>query len=210
MTTLPSGAQVKGELSRGTEAVAVLLHGASVGAASSTSWLTPVALRVQMFAPAIRTSAGGRIQVIRLRHPDRDWKTLFRGAVGDTAQLLAHIRRESPQARIALVGHSNGGRVALRLSADSRVDAVAALAPWITSNDRFTPRAGQPLLLMHGSQDRITDPKATAALADTLRGRGCLVDSETVLGENHALLMRSSYWHRRVAGFLATHLLEER
>lgn len=205
---LRSGALVKGELRPDLEAVAVLLHGASVGSSGSTSWLTPVAMRMQLFASAIRVRSGGRVAVLRLRHPERDWASLFRGALGDTAELLGQVKRAAPQARIGLVGHSNGGRVALRLSSDSRVDAVAALAPWITPRDRFNARPNQPVLLMHGAQDRITDPTLTAQLADRLRERGCLVDSETVAGENHALLMRSSYWHRRVAAFLAEHLLD--
>lgn len=162
---------------------------------------------MQLFAPSISMRSGGRIQVIRLRHPDRDWPQLFRGALGDTAELLGQIKQTAPQARIGLVGHSNGGRVALRLSSDARVDAVAALAPWIVRGDRILPRPGQPVLLMHGDYDRVTDPKATRALAERLRQRDVLVDIET-LADTHALMLRSWHWHRRVARFLREHLLD--
>lgn len=208
MTTFPSGALLKGEVHPDTEAVAVLLHGASVGSSGSTSWYTPAPMRMQLFAPAIRTRSRGRIAVLRLRHPDRDFRSVFKGALGDTAALLSHVQRIAPRARVGLVGHSNGGRVALKLSSDSRVSAVAALAPWIASWDRFTPRPGAPVLLMHGALDTITEPAKTEELATRLRARGCTVDSEIVAAENHYLVARASYWHRRVGSFLAEHLLD--
>ena len=206
MTTLPSGALVKGVVRPDSEAIAVLLHGASVGSSGATSWFAPVPLRMQWFEWAIRIRSKRRITVLRLRHPERSWATVFRQALKDTAELLDHIERIAPNARVALIGHSNGGRVALTLSSDSRVAVVAALAPWITDNDRFSPRQGQAVLLMHGARDRRTEPQHTQELAARLRERGCVVDSEIVAGDNHAMLARPYYWHRRVADFVVEHL----
>ena len=199
-------AQVRGTVRRNAEAIAVLLHGASVGR-GSTSWYAPAPLRMQPFVGPIERASRRRIGVLRVRHPDRDWNTVFRGARDDTVRLLAKLERSYPGVPIALVGHSNGGRVALRLSSDSRVHAIAALAPWIAPLDRITPPAGRPVLLMHGEKDDITSPRATAALAATLRRRGCVVEHETVPGENHALIARAGHWHRQVADFLVRHLL---
>lgn len=209
MTTLPSGAVLKGALHADARAVAVLLHGASTGKSGGTSWMTPAPLRMQWFASPISRRSAGRLDVVRLRHPDRTVKAVFRGALSDTAALLSHIRTVAPKARIGLVGHSNGGRVALRLSSDARVDAVAALAPWLLPSDRISPRPGVPLLLMHGSLDFFTSPTLTAQLAARLAQRGNSVDHETVAGENHFLMARSGYWHQRVADFLIESLLDD-
>lgn len=208
MIGLSSGATLAGSISADTRAVVVLLHGANVGLGGLPTWMAPAPARMQLFESAIRRTSHSAIRVLRLRHPDRDFRSVFRGALRDTAEALTHVERIAPGARIGLVGHSNGGRVALRLSADARVDAVAALAPWLVRGDRISPRAGAPVLLMHGGLDVVTSPRLTEQLALRLRRQGVDVDHETVAGENHFLLARPSYWHSRVAEFMATRLLD--
>ncbi|WP_166741741.1 dienelactone hydrolase family protein [Cumulibacter soli] len=205
MTTLPAGALLKGDVRPDADAIVVLLHGASVGESGSTSWFAPAPWRMRWFARAIRVRSRRRIAVLRLRNPDRGWAMVFSRALSDAKEALDHIEDIAPNAHVALVGHSNGGRVALSLCSDTRVGAVAALAPWIDDSDRFVARRGQPVLLMHGARDRRTDPNDTQELAELLREQGCVVDSETVAGEIHSMLTRPHYWHRRVADFLVTH-----
>lgn len=204
---MPEAALQGQPLPRNVEAVVVLLHGASVGRSGSTSWLAPAPLRMSAFVEPIRRRSRRRIGVLRLRHPDRDWREVYRGAHADTARLLQRLERERPELPIALVGHSNGGRVALRLASDHRVSAVVALAPWITPYDRIAPRREVPILMMHGERDTITSPELTRKTALSLQERGFPVEHETVRGDNHALLTRAAYWHRRTADFLVEHLL---
>lgn len=207
MTTFSSGASLLGSLDADAPAVVVLMHGSTLGFTALPAWMAPAPFRMQLFASGIDRRSDSRISVLRLRYPDRDLRTQYRGALRDTAAALAHIRQTAPHARIGLVGHSNGGRVALRLSADSRIRAVAALAPWLLPSDRIVPRHGTPLLLMHGSLDFVTSPRLTADLAARLRKAGADVDHETVAGENHFLLAQSAHWHARVADFMTEHLL---
>ena len=206
-TTFPSGASLVGTIDPDARGVAVLMHGASFGFAGMPSWMAPAPYRMQLFESPIIDRTAGRVSVLRLRYPDRDLRSVFRGALRDTAAALEHIRRTAPQARIGLIGHSNGGRVALRLSSDARVDAVAALAPWLSPADRINPRPGVPVLLMHGGLDVVTSPQLTTQLAARLARKGVDVDHETVAGENHYLLASSAHWHDRVASFAAAHLL---
>ncbi|MFV0532204.1 MAG: dienelactone hydrolase family protein [Cumulibacter sp.] len=204
MTTLPAGALLEGDVRPDADAIVVLLHGASVGESGSTSWCAPAPWRMRWFARAIRVRSRRRIAVLRLRNPDRGWPVVFPRALSDAKEALDHIAGIAPNARVALVGHSNGGRVALSLCSDTRVAAVAALAPWIEDGDRFAGRRGQPVLLMHGALDRRTDPRDTLELAALLRRQGCVVDSETVAGDIHSMLARPRYWHRRVADFVVS------
>lgn len=209
MVTLPSGASLTGDVESSTPAVAVLMHGSTLGFTSLPAWMAPAPWRMQLFAAGIDRRSGSRIAVLRLRYPDRDLRSQFRGALRDTAAALAHIQQIAPRARIGLVGHSNGGRVALRLSADARIHAVAALAPWLLPSDRIKPRRGTPLLLMHGSLDFVTSPRLTAELAARLRHGGADVDYESVSGDNHFLLAQAAYWHSRVADFMTRHLVDD-
>ena len=90
----------------------------------------------------------------------------------DARWALDVVRREQPGLPIALVGHSMGGRVALRLAGDDGVTALVGLAPWVHASDEPHGGPGLSALLLHGSLDRTTDPRATEQMAAQLRARG--------------------------------------
>ena len=111
--------------------------------------------------------------------------------------------------RAHLIGNSMGGRVALHMAADEGVAAVVALAPWV-ENDVRQPRPGTPVLLMHGTRDRITDPRRTQVIARRFAEAGVAVRHIRVEGENHAMLHHAREWHEMVAHFLIGSLLGRR
>jgi pimeloyl-ACP methyl ester carboxylesterase len=106
-----------------------------------------------------------------------------------------------------LVGHSMGGRVALRLADEPDVAGVCALAPWIEPGDPVMSPSGGPgagdrratVLIAHGDADRMTDPAASAAHAARIGA-----SFVPVPGEGHTLLRHPLLWHRLVTGYVTS------
>lgn len=60
-----------------------------------------------------------------------------------------------------------------------------------------------PVVLAHGTADRITNPAETAAYAKRLRASGVPVALLTLEGETHEMLRRSADWNALVRDFTA-------
>jgi alpha-beta hydrolase superfamily lysophospholipase len=158
-------------------------------------------LRMVPFARAIGWSTRGRpVAVWTLRYRLRGWNGGAQDPVHDARWALEQARRSHPGAPILLVGHSMGGRVALRLAGEPGVAGVCALAPWIEAGEP-APRPGATIVIAHGDADRVTDPRASAAYAARIGA-----SFVPVPGETHTLLRRPVFWTRLVTAFVTTAL----
>ncbi|MFC4037045.1 alpha/beta hydrolase [Dactylosporangium siamense] len=181
--------------SSGAAAVVVLLPGGK--ADSFVSYRRGLAyLRMVPFGWAVRRKFPG-IAVWRLRYRYRGWNEPHRHPVADAEWAIREAATRLPGVPVLLVGHSMGGRTALRLS--SRVAGVCALAPWIEPNEPFSEQTAGTVVLAHGDQDRITDPAMSARYAASTDASFILV-----AGEGHAMLRRSREWTRIVLEFVGT------
>ncbi len=203
------GAELRGSVPADPEAVVVILHGGTERSRVPVAWWRMTVLRMVPFATAIERRAGDRVAVLRLKNRVQGWNEPVKDAVVDARWALDRVRRALPGVPIALVGHSMGGRVALHLAADPDVAAVVALAPWV-ENDVRQPRPGTPVLLMHGTRDRTTDPRRTQVIARWFAEAGVPVRHIRVEGETHAMMRHSREWHEMVAHFLVGSLLGRR
>src|SRR4051812_813970 len=184
----------------GARAVVLVLPG---GRATSTARARrgPAYLRMVPFARAIAGSTRGEnVAVWTLRYRVRGWNGTAEDPVRDGRWALEQARRLHPGASIVLVGHSMGGRVAVRLAGEPDVVGVCALAPWIEIGEP-APRPGATILLAHGDADRLTDPAASAAYAARIGA-----SFVPVPGETHTLLRRPLFWTRLVTGFVTSAL----
>lgn len=188
-------------------AAVLLLHGGQAHGSSPTSWRQLSMARVYPFAGAIARRGGGGIAVAFLRYAVRGWNDA--APVRDARWALTQIRGELPGMPIGVAGYSMGGRTALRLCGDPGVASLVTLAAWADARDvaMWQPRRGLPVLMMHGSADRVTDPRGTELAARTLRSGGAEVDVVAVEGDTHAMLRQARTWHGRTAEHLAATLL---
>jgi alpha-beta hydrolase superfamily lysophospholipase len=155
--------------------------------------------RMVPFARGVaRATRGREVAVWSLRYRVRGWNEPAQDPVTDGLWALDEARRSHPGAPIVLVGHSMGGRVALRLAGEPDVAGVCALAPWLEAGEPWRPVTGS-VLIAHGDQDRVTDPVASAAYAEQIGA-----SFVPVPGEAHALLRRPVFWQRLVTGFVTT------
>lgn len=200
------GAELRGHVPGDPEGVVLVLHGGTDSSRLPVSWWRLAVARMLPFALAVQHAEGERLAVLRLKNRVRGWNGERQDPVHDARWALDRIRRVLPGVPVALVGHSMGGRVALQLAAEPDVAAVAALAPWIVGGAR-QPRLATPVLLMHGSRDRMTDPRRTAIIAQRWDEGGADVQHVEVDGDGHAMLRRAGHWHGTVARFVSRALL---
>ena len=166
-------------------------------------------LRMIPIAQRIEREGRGELAVFRLLNSRRGWE-IKHTPVHDVRWALEQIpeilRRTLP---VCLVGHSLGGRAALLAAGEPSVAGAVALAPWVLPSDDPRGVEGKPLLIVHGSEDRVASPARAAALAARLHQR-TEVSFVLVDGARHAMLRHHREFGRRAAEFATATLLRGR
>jgi dienelactone hydrolase len=182
--------------------IALVLHGGRARSHQSVPPLSLAVLRMAPFAGALERAGGpGGLAVARLRFRVRGWNGDERSPVPDARWALDQLSERYPDVPIGLVGHSMGGRTALYVADHDSVVSAVLLAPWIEPGDPEAPLTGRRVLIVHGTLDRMTDPRASAALAQRARPLAAQLTYVQVKGDRHAMLRRAALWHRLTAGF---------
>lgn len=198
-------------------AVALVLHG---GREVSLAPVTAHQLAVLRMVPIARhlASAGSSsgLGVWRLRFRYRGWNA-GGGPVADVRWAVRQLRDEYGDVPVVLVGHSMGGRAALRAADEPGVVAVVGLAPWVPPGEPHTQVIGRRLLVLHGTRDRMTSSKASNALVDAVRADGLasLVSHDATPDDaayeptfihlrhgGHGMLRRAALWDELTADFV--------
>lgn len=196
-----AGAELRGHVPPHPDGVVLVLHGGAVASRTPMTWWRLPVLRMTPFATAIERRAGDRLAVVRLKNRVRGWNGIRQDPLQDARWALDRIRHVLPGRPVVLVGHSMGGRVALQLSGEPDVVGVAALAPWVEYDTRQPP-PGVAVLLAHGSNDRVTDPRRTDVLAKRYTHSGVDLRYVEVERGTHSMLRCARVWHQAVADFV--------
>ncbi len=189
------------------EAVVLLLHGGTEHHFAPVRAFDPAVLRLIPFGRSVVRAGQGRIAMASLRYAVRGWNGRHESPLPDALWALDQIGERFRNVPVGLVGHSMGGRVALRVGDHASVRSVAALAPWLPVGEPIPALDERKVLLAHGTADRITDPKKTAALAGSLGADGVDVELHEFIGGRHAMLFPAKPWHDLVAEFMVRTLL---
>ncbi|GAA3142212.1 pimeloyl-ACP methyl ester carboxylesterase [Kribbella aluminosa] len=179
----------------GATELVLLAHGGEERSKADPHLWRPALLRMWPFAMAARWAApDAAIGFARYRF--RGWND-----AGDPAVDLRAVLDELPYERVLLIGHSMGGRAVVAVGDHPRVAGVLALAPWLPPGEPLVALR-PPVTFVHGADDTMTDPAATAAYAARLRAAGVLVTTYALAGEGHAMLKRPKDWNRLVTEFV--------
>lgn len=182
-------------------AVLVLHGGAQYGSDSVRPWR----LAYLRMVPLVRALVGaGRrrgLEVRLLRNRVRGWNEPDQDPVRDARWALERLHVERPGVPVILVGHSMGGRVALRVADDPQVIGSCALAPWTPADEPVEPVDGKTVLLAHGLRDRVTSPADSYSYALRAADSASHLARVEIGGESHAMLHRASVWTRLVVAF---------
>ncbi|MGH3821538.1 MAG: alpha/beta fold hydrolase [Pseudonocardiaceae bacterium] len=185
-----------------------MLHGGRARSPATVRRRTQLSyLRMVSFARGLHKRDRGRGMSVRiLRYRYRGWNEPEQHPVQDATWALTQLRDQHRDASIVLLGHSMGGRAALRVADHPAVTAVCALAPWTLDNEPVQQLAGRSVLIAHGDQENMTDPRLSyqfAVRAKQVTSRVCRFD---VLGDGHAMLRRARDWSELAARFVEAEL----
>lgn len=173
----------------------LVLHGGAARRAQMPVSPTQLSvLRMIPIAKRIAHAGKGELAVHRLLNSARGWDE-HRTPVDDVSWALDQL--EGP---VCLVGHSLGGRAALLSLGRPEVASAVALAPWVYPSD--DPPGRQPVLIVHGIEDRIARPERAEVVA---RRRGAAF--VTVEGGKHAMLRGGGAFTALAAAFATQTLL---
>ena len=181
----------------GVHAVVVVLHGGQEHSTEPATRWYPAYWRMVPFARSLSRVPG--LGVWSVLNTVKGWNDL--DPVTDARRVLEAVHRDRPGLPVVLVGHSMGGRVALRVADDPAVAGVCALAPWTPADEPVDQLAGRTVLIAHGDRDRTTDPALSYAYAERAKAVTDAVARFDVRGEAHALLRRYGEWTRLVRRF---------
>ncbi|MGI5427299.1 alpha/beta fold hydrolase [Streptomyces sp. CA-179760] len=181
-------------------AAVLFLHGGrSEGLAPSRPWHL-AALRMRPFVRAVAAALpDDGIFLGEVRYRVRGWNGEDGDALRDVRRALDELARRAGDVPVVLVGHSMGGRAALRAAGAPQVRAVLALAPWCPDGDPVSQLRDKDVVVIHGDRDRVTDPSASVAFVDRARAAGARADVRLVPGGDHAMLRGDTNWHRLAA-----------
>lgn len=160
-------------------------------------------VRVAALARSLRRYLGSDYLVHCVRYRYRGWNGTGAQAVSDANTALLSAIAENDHLDTYLVGHSMGGRVAAHLAALHNIAGIVALAPWWPKRDAERIPPSSRLLVVHGTDDRWTDPESSRRQVSLARERGMDATWTGIPGAGHFMLTQPQLWTRYTADFLA-------
>ncbi|MEH0424522.1 alpha/beta fold hydrolase [Streptomyces sp. B21-083] len=189
-------------------AAVVVLHGGQEASDRRSRPWQLAALRMDPFVRALTAALPGQdVLVAQVRYRLRGWNGSRADPVSDTRRALDELAELAGPVPTVLLGHSMGGRAALRAAGHPQVRGVVALAPWWPPGEPVEQLAGRHLIALHGERDRVTSPAESADCVRRARATAVSAGMAFVGGGDHPMLRRHHFWHGTAAALVA-HLLD--
>ncbi|GHE09862.1 alpha/beta hydrolase [Klenkia taihuensis] len=179
-----------------TRGVALFCHGGTAASLAPPKDRALSLVRMRAFERFVRDGLGGRgIETALVRYRVAGWNGEAADAYKDVQWAIEQLRAEHGRdVPVVLVGHSMGGRAALKAGGDPQVTAVCALAPWTPPGEPVMQLRGQTVAILHGRGDRWVPARLSADFAVRARRAGARVARFTLPG-GHSMLRRAHTWH---------------
>jgi predicted esterase len=185
------------------KAVALVLHGGKEMSHAAAAARQVAVLRMAPIARHLVAAGANRgLAVWRLRFRYRGWNQESAHAIEDVEWALHQLRLRHPTAPIVMVGHSMGGRAALRAAGETGVAGVVGLAPWLPADEPHDQIAGRRVLVVHGSRDHVTSAKRSRDFVSGVRSVAGEAAFVGLRGCGHAMVRRVWLWNRLTSEFV--------
>lgn len=190
-------------------AAVLVLHG---GQETSERPARPWQLAALRMKPVVRAVTAELpyqdVLVAQVRYRLRGWNGDRADAARDTLRALDALAELTGPVPTVLLGHSMGGRAALRAAGHPLVTGVVALAPWWPRGEPVEQTAGRHVVALHGEDDHVTSPTETADCVRRAREAGATRAGLAFIADgDHGMLRRHGLWHHTTAALVA-HLLD--
>ena len=199
------------EASGPTRGVVLVLHGgrAHSRAPVEARHLSPA--RMVPFARDLhRMGRKHGLAVWSLRNSVRGWNGPDMTPLQDARWALRQIEELHPGVPIFLLGHSMGGLTAVCAADHPQVEAVVALAPWLSPETPSARVAGRKVLIVHGTTDHMTSPKQSLAFARRATGEAASMQYVSLKGVGHFMLRKIRVWQTLASGFVIKSFAESK
>ena len=183
-----------------TSAVVLVMHGGKVSSGRPARWNHLSVVRMRPFARAVeRRGRSNGVAVWSLLFACRGWNG--DGApVADALWALNEIEARYGSVPVVLLGHSMGGRTAIRVAGHPSVIGVVGLAPWLPEGEPIVQLADRALSIIHGTSDVVIPIELSRAFASKLGGGPTEVELIALRGTGHTMLRRARRWHGLASG----------
>jgi predicted esterase len=92
-----------------------------------------------------------------------------------------------------------GARTSVHVADDAQVVGVVGLAPWFPPGETVAALAGRHLVAAHGTRDRITSARATAAYVERARPLAASAELVDMGPRGHYMLSGIAAWNEVAA-----------
>ena len=142
------------------------------------------------------------LAVWSLRNSVRGWNGEDMTPLRDARWALKQISAQHPGVPVYLLGHSMGGLTAVCAADDPQVEAVVALAPWLSAEAPASRLAGRKVLIVHGTGDHLTSPSESLKFARRAAGDAAYMQYVALKGAGHFMVRRVGLWQALATGFV--------
>lgn len=186
-----------------TRAVALVLHGGKAHSREPVEARHLSPARMVPFARHLhRAGRKHGLAVWSLRNSVRGWNGNDMSPLQDAKWALQQIGESHPGVPVFLVGHSMGGLTAVCAADHPQVEAVVALAPWLSPETPAERVAGRKVLIVHGTTDHMTSPRQSLAFARRASANAASMQYVSLKGVGHFMLRKVRIWHILATGFV--------
>ncbi|MCF3963412.1 alpha/beta hydrolase [Streptomyces fuscigenes] len=140
-----------------------------------------------------RAGAAEGVLVHVVRYRFGGWNGHEAAPCADATWAAEEVVRRYGDVPVCLAGHGMGGRAALRAAGHEAVNSALAISPWLPDDDLAAPEepvrqlVGRQVLIVHGTNDRRTDPELSFRLAERAKKTNRDTCRFEVHADGHAL-----------------------
>ncbi|MDT0169913.1 serine aminopeptidase domain-containing protein [Pseudarthrobacter sp. BRE9] len=186
-----------------TKGVVLVLHGGKAHSRDPVEARHLSPARMVPFARHLhRAGRKHGLAVWSLRNSVRGWNGPEMSPLQDARWALRQIAERHPGIPVFLLGHSMGGLTAVCAADHPQVEAVVALAPWLSPQTPAASVAGKKILIIHGTTDHMTSPSQSLAFARRAAAGAASMQYVALKGVGHFMLRKIRVWQTLATGFI--------